>query len=297
MSPVLSVAPVTLPAPDRGPDLQLRVSVPVGDDPVPVLLFAHGFGSSLRAYGPLTDHWAANGFAVIQPTFLDSRTVGLAPDDPRRPQLWRHRVRDMIRILDGLDTVEAAAPALHGRLDRDRVVAAGHSFGGQTAGMLLGLQVRDPATGDVTDLSDDRVRAAVLLATAGRGGDSLAPGVIEQLPWLNAEFSAMAGPALVVMGDADANPLTTRGPQWSADPYRLSPLGKSLLTLYGAEHSLGGIPGYEAAETTDENPARVAALQQLSTAYLRTALDPADLAWSEASVAFEGSPLGRIESR
>lgn len=64
--------------PDRGPDLQLRVSVPVGDDPVPVLLFAHGFGSSLRAYGPLTDHWAANGFAVIQPTFLDSRTVGLA---------------------------------------------------------------------------------------------------------------------------------------------------------------------------------------------------------------------------
>lgn len=100
----------------------------------------------------------------------------------------------MIRILDGLDTVEAADPALHGRLDRDRVVAAGHSFGGQTAGMLLGLQVRDPATGDVTDLSDDRVRAAVLLATAGRGGDSLAPGVIEQLPWLDASSPPWPGP-------------------------------------------------------------------------------------------------------
>lgn len=31
---------------------------------------------------------------------------------------------------------------------------------------------------------------------------------------------------------------------------------KSLLTLFGAEHSLGRIYGYGAAATTDENPAR-----------------------------------------
>ncbi len=301
-TPVVSVAPVTLPVPGRRPDLRLRVSAPaVGTGAAPVLLFAHGFGSSLHAYGPLTDHWAAHGFVVLQPEFLDSRAVGLAPDDPRRPDLWRHRVQDAVRVLDALDEIETAVPEVRGRLDRDRVVAAGHSFGGQTAGVLLGLRVLDPATGapaePAVDLPRVQVRAGVLLATAGRGGDALAPGAIEQLPWLDVDFSTMSAPALVVMGDADSSPLTVVGPDWCADPYRLSPPGKSLLALSGAEHSLGGIPGYDAAETTDADPARVAAVQTLSTAYLRSALDPADDAWTRAAADFAGSPLGRIESR
>lgn len=44
-------------------------------------------------------------------------------------------------------------------------------------------------------------------------------------------------------------------PDWSEDPYRLSPGADQLPTVFGGEHSLGGIPGYEAAETTDESPA------------------------------------------
>ncbi|GAA1399285.1 hypothetical protein GCM10009613_54710 [Pseudonocardia kongjuensis] len=301
-APVVSVAPVTLPVPGRRPGLRLRVSAPAGGaGPAPVLLFAHGFGSSLHAYGPLTDHWAAHGFVVLQPEFLDSRAVGLAPDDPRRPALWRHRVEDAVRVLDGLDEIEAAVPEVRGRLDRDRVVVAGHSFGGQTAGVLLGLRVLDPVTGEPAEppiaLSGPPVRAGVLLATAGRGGAALAPGVIEQLPWLDVDFSAMRPPALVVMGEADSSPLTTAGPDWCADPYLLSPPGRSLLRLHGAEHSLGGIPGYDAAETTDSHPGRVAAVQTLSTAYLRSALDPSDEAWATAVADFAGSPLGRIESR
>ncbi|SEG97771.1 hypothetical protein SAMN05444920_11154 [Nonomuraea solani] len=43
----------------------------------------------------------------------------------------------------------------------------------------------------------------------------------------------MATPALVVAGDRDQSVLTARGPDWSADPYLLSPGSKSLLTLYG----------------------------------------------------------------
>ena len=298
-SPVVSVSPVALPAPDRGEDLQMRVSAPTTGEHLPIILFSHGFGSSMRAYGPLVDFWAGHGFVVVQPTHLDSRTVGLDAGDPRRPSLWRSRVEDMRSILDNLDVVEAAVPQLQGRLDHGRIAVAGHSFGGQTAGVLLGLRVLDPDSGDETGLSDPRVRAGVLLATAGRGGDDLRPGMIEQFPWLNPSFARMATPTLVVAGDADVSFLTTRGAGWSADPYRLSPAGKSLLTLFGAEHSLGGIPGYEAAETTDESPERVAALQQLTWAYLRTALDPEDPAWPAAKAAFteNSNPLGRIESR
>ncbi|MFG3129810.1 alpha/beta hydrolase family protein [Streptomyces tendae] len=126
----------------------MRVSAPVTGHGPPVVLLAHGFGSSLDGYGPLADHWAAHGFVVVQPTHLDSRTVGLAEDDPRRPGSWRSRVEDMRRVLDDLHVVEAAVHGLAGRLNRSRVAAAGHSFGGQTAGILLGLRVRDPATGE-----------------------------------------------------------------------------------------------------------------------------------------------------
>lgn len=64
------------------------------------------------------------------------------------------------------------------------------------------------------------------------------------------------------------------------------------------EHSLGGIPGYEARETTDENPARLALVQQVTWAYLRHALGIDDSAWQEAqkTLAEGASPLGRIES-
>ena len=293
-TPVVSVGPLTLPSPGR--DVPVRVSAPTSGQDLPVILFSHGFGSSSRAYGPLVDFWAAHGFVVVQPTHLDSRTVGLAPDDPRRPTLWRHRVEDMTRVLDDLDRLEAAVPGLRGRVDHGRIAVAGHSFGGQTAGVLLGLRVVDQADGRALDLSDGRVGAGVLLATAGRGGDALRPGVIEAMPWLDPDFASLSAPTLVVAGDADVSPLTTRGAAWLTDPYRLSPGARGLLTLHGGEHSLGGIPGYEAAETTDEDPDRVAVVQRTTWAFLRSALHPEDPAWTDAAAALT-DPRATLETR
>ncbi|MGH3121742.1 MAG: alpha/beta hydrolase family protein [Trebonia sp.] len=299
-APVVSVKPVVLPAPGRGADLRARVSAPASGSGLPVILFSHGFGSSLDGYGPLADFWAARGFVVIQPTHLDSRTVGLAPGDPRTPRLWRYRVEDMKLILDRLDLLEAAVPGLAGRVDRGRVAVAGHSFGGQTAGVLLGLRVPDPEGGQLADLSDSRITAGVLLATAGRGGDSLTPFAAASFPWLrNPSFAGLTAPALVVAGDRDKSPLSVRGPEWMTDPYVLSPGRKSLLTLFGAEHSLGGVVGYEARETTDENPGLVAVVQRLTWAYLRYALGIEESAWAaaQAEVSESRTPPGRIQSK
>lgn len=299
-APVVSVKPVVLPVPGRGEDLRVRVSAPVSGHDLPIILFSHGYGSSLEGYGPLVDFWAAHGFAVIQPTHLDSRTVGLPQDDPRRPQLWRLRVEDMKRVLDGLDHLEASVPGLGGRLDRSRIAAAGHSFGGQTAGILLGMRFPAPETGAPEDLSDARVGAGVLIATAGRGGADLTPFAVENFPWMkDPGFADMTTPALVIAGDQDDLPLTVRGPDWLTDPYFLSPGRKSLLTVFGAQHSLGGIGGYEHNETTDESPQRVAMIQQTTWAYLRHALGVEDSSWSAARkmVSESAEPLGRIESR
>ncbi|MEU8276263.1 alpha/beta hydrolase family protein [Microbispora bryophytorum] len=296
---VVSVKPVVLPAPGRGEDLRVRVSAPATGSELPVIVFSHGFGESMDGYGPLADFWTAHGFAVIQPTHLDSRTLNLPPDDPRTPLIWRSRVEDLKRVLDGLELVEAAVPGLGGRLDRGRVAVAGHSWGAQTASMLLGARVLDPKGEPGQDLSDPRITAGVLLAVPGTGGADLTPFAAEHFPFMNPGFAEMTTPALIVAGDRDQSLLSVRGPDWFTDAYFLSPSGKSLLTVFGAEHSLGGISGYNVTETTDENPGRVALIRRLTWAYLRTALGLGDSAWpaARAALAEAGDPLGRIESR
>ena len=295
---VVSVSPVVLPAPGRGNDLHLRVSAPTTGAELAVIVFSHGHGSSLNGYGPLVDHWAANGFVVIQPTHLDSRTLRLRDGDPRRPDIWRTRVEDLRRCLDDLALIEAVIPGLETRVDRSRIAAAGHSWGGHTVSQMLGARVLTAGGNPGPDLSDPRITAAVLLAAPGRGGADLTPFAAEHLPFMNVSFAEMTAPALVVAGDRDDPVLSIRGPDWTTDAYTSSPDGKFLLTLFGAEHSLGGIAGYEAAETTDENPERVALLQRLSTAYLRSALDSSDTSWPDAQAALRTArdPIGRIEA-
>lgn len=296
-SPVISIAPLSLPAAERGTDLQLRVSAPVDGRDLPVLLFSHGNGQSLHAYGPLVNHWAAQGFVVLVPTHLDSRLLALASDDPRRPHLWRHREQDLLRILDGLDSIENMVPAIGGRLDRSRIAVAGHSWGAQTASMLLGATHPDPDDGSQVDIADARVKAGVLLAVPGTGGDNLSAFAAANFPFMHPDFSRMRAPTLVVAGDRDNGAMTVRGPEWWREAYDLSPGPKSLFTAFGGEHSLGGIPNYEARETTDEDPGRVAVIQRLSTAWLRSALYPGNSAWDRAveELAASPAPQGRVE--
>ncbi|GAA1768465.1 chlorophyllase [Streptomonospora arabica] len=305
-APVVSVRPVVLPVPGRAVDLQVRVSAPMTGSGLPIVLLSHGQGnsnnlSSLNGYAPLADFWAAHGFVVVQPTHLSSRALSLDPRTPGAPFFWRSRAEDMTHILDRLDAVEAAVPQLRGRLDREKVAVAGHSMGGHTAGLLLGARLTDPEDGREADLTEPRIKAGVLLAAPGRGGDALTEWAVENIPFAStADFSRMAAPALVVAGDKDASSfLTNRGPDWHADPYVLAPGPKSLLTLFGAEHGLGGIAGYDVAETTDEDPVRLAAVQRLTWAYMRTALDSGDPAWQQAcdALAADADPLGRVESK
>lgn len=199
-TPVVSVKPVMLSAPDRGEDLQVRVSAPAIGSELPIIVFSHGYGWSLDGYGPLADFWAAHGFVVIQPTHLDSRTLNLPPDDPRTPRIWRFRVEDLKRILDQLDLIEASVPGLSGRLDRSRIAAAGHSWGGQTVSMLLGARVLDNHGEPGEDMSDSRIKAGVLLATTGKGGADLSPFAAEHFPFMNPSFADMSTPTLVVAG-------------------------------------------------------------------------------------------------
>ena len=294
---VFTVSPVVLEIPGRPVDLQLKVSAPTEGEVLPIILLSHGQGysnhlSSLNGYAPLANHWAEQGFVVLQPTHLSSRSLDLPADTPGAPMFWRERAEDMSHVLDRLDEIENAVPQLRNRLDRSRIAVAGHSMGGHTASLLLGM------TTEGVSLAEPRIRAGVLLGSTGRGGDALTEFVAEHYPFmLTSDFNGMATPALVVAGDKDASEhLTVNGPEWHMDPYHLAPGEKDLVVLFGGEHGLGGVSGYDVAETTDESPERVAAVQRLTTAYLRSRLFGTD-DWQEALTWLGASGLGTAESK
>jgi len=297
--PVVSVAPVTLSAPGRAVPLEVRVSAPATGGDLPVVVFSHGNGWNLDGYAPLAAFWASRGFVVVQPTHLDSRRNGFGFDHPVFPTIWTERIADLTRVLDQLDTVEAAVPGLAGRVDRDRIAATGHSWGGQTAQTLLGARIVDEEGHVGDDMSDSRVTAGILFAATGLGGDDLHPFAQANFPFMRPSFRELTTPTLVVAGDHDQSTMSSRGPDWFTDAYTHSPGATDLLTLHGGEHALGGIVGYEVAETTDENPERVAVIQRMSTAYLRTALRVDGGAWPAARDALRraGDPIGHVDTQ
>lgn len=303
LAQIISVHPILLPVPGRPVPLGLRASAPVTGSGLPILLLSHGHGpsnfvSSLHGYGPLANYFAARGFVVIQPTHLDSKTLPFrGSDHPEAPLFWRSRAQDMTCILDQLDVVVQAVPTLAGRIDRDKIAVMGHSMGGHTASVLLGAQHEDPTDGHSLSVAEPRIRAGVLLAAPGRG-EALSEYAAKHYSFLSTiDFSTMTAPALVVAGDEDHHPfMKTVGASWHEDPYELAPGPKSLLTIFGGEHGLGGVAGYDVAETTDENPARVAVVQHLSWAYLRSQLFAGDESWHEARRSL-ARHVGRVASK
>jgi len=303
-TPIISFSPVVLPIPNRHVDLEMRVSAPASGTNLPVILLSHGHGpsnflSSYRGYGPMADFFAAEGFVVIQPTHQNSKALGLPATLPEAPLFWRSRATDMISILDHLDEIISTVPGLTGRVDKANVAAIGHSMGGHTLAMLAGMEVTDPETGKIVKAGESRLKARVLIGASG-GPEGFNGAARQHYPVLAAgDFSTMTLPALIVNGDKDINLMFSDVDNWRADAYYHSPGPKDLLTVFGAEHIFGGISGYDARETSDEDPERVAFVCQTILAYIRSTFDPSDSSWEQAKKSLNDiqGALGSIESK
>jgi predicted dienelactone hydrolase len=277
---LVAIKPITIPAPGRPFELQLKVTTPRTGQNLPVIVFSHGNAWSMDGYEPLVDRWAAAGFVVVQPTHLDSRRNGIGFEDPRFATIWRVRIADLHAIIDNLGHVLDMAGGLDSRIDHERVAVVGHSWGGQSAGALLGARVFDADDVPGDDLAHPAVRAGVLIGVTGTG-DTLTPFAAENLPFMKPDYSTMTTPALVVAGGRDQSAMSTRGPDWFTDAYHLSPAPKDLLTITKAEHTFGGIAGEAVAETTDDDPSMVTFVADAVGAYLLDVFDLDHTRWTE----------------
>ena len=254
-APIVTVNPVVLKDATQGKEILLRVTAPVKGSNLPIILFSHGAQYSKDDYLPLTEYWASHGYVVIQATHIESLALGLPRNDPRIQDAWKTRVLDLRQALDSLAEIEKQAPVLKGRMDRKRVLAAGHSFGGHTTAVLIGAKTPEMPE---KDLSDPRVIAGVMLAPPG-----LAPG-FRQIAW-----RADARPALNIVGMDDIIPGFNDDWQAHAQYYYERQGGpQCLAAMTGMKHYLGGTLGTNRTEEKTPSAESMAQIRRMSLAFL-----------------------------
>jgi dienelactone hydrolase len=155
--------------PSRRRDVPARLYLPPagGAAPLPLVVFSHGFGGTREDYAWLAHHLAGHGVASLHPQHVGSdfqvwlggpawwlAREWLGPDMAAERVA---RVADLRFVLDRLFSGPLAP-----LLDARRVVAAGHSFGAQTALLATGGRLR--RDGGQIDLLDRRFKAAIAMS-------------------------------------------------------------------------------------------------------------------------------------
>lgn len=140
-------------------DLQLRVTYPDGPGPFPVVIFSHGALSSKDLYFRVVDHWASHGYATIQPTHVDSESLGYKFGVVSPGDVLFLRIADMQYVFDNLDAIAEKA-GIAGKLNKDKIAVSGHSFGGWIALIMAGLPLMMPDK-SMKSFGDSRVKALI----------------------------------------------------------------------------------------------------------------------------------------
>jgi predicted dienelactone hydrolase len=213
----------------------VRVRLPAGDGPVPVILFSHGLGGSLDAGTRWAEAWVEAGFAVVHiqhPGSDASLWRGLKGQEAvaalrkgMDAKQFIARLGDVKIVLDALGGPETIGQCPLSRADVTRIGIAGHSFGAQTVQAISGQQFRTP--GGLVSVADPRIKAAI----------AFSPSPARAEPDDSA-FGKITIPFLSVTGSRDAVPaITNVTPSDRTRPFHAMPSGnKYLLVLDGADH-------------------------------------------------------------
>ncbi|MBT77964.1 MAG: hypothetical protein CL798_07225 [Chromatiales bacterium] len=257
---------VQLPFAGLEKNLNLRITYPVADagaSGFPVIIFSHGGRCSRDRYSYFAEHWASHGYIVIQPAHLDSSS--LPPPKIRGMQMMQEAVRtrrlDMVHILDSFEQIADLVPDLEGRIDANKVVAAGHSLGGGTAMSVTGLVMVDPSNNTEFGFTDKRFDALLLLTNPGNSP------MMPDDPW-----RAVALPTFIASGTNDYSGLVrfikkSKSVFRFPDDMEFAATGNTFLFVDDMDHYLGGlICKPRDGDTPDTDAARI--IGGISVAFL-----------------------------
>jgi hypothetical protein len=287
-------SPVVLEFPALEKDLLLRLTYPEAPGQYPVILFSHGGRCSRDRYTGFAEHWASHGYVVIQPAHLDSVSIKAkksAGGSSLMQEAADTRPLDMSYIVDSFERLEELEPGLAGKIDAERIVAAGHSLGGGTAMTLTGLVLVNPRDGTEMGGRDERFDALLLITNPSNNP------LMPEDPW-----RAVAVPTFVSTGSKDFSSLAGRvrkgfGFQFR-DDVSFADTPNHYLYIDGMDHYLGGlICRDKPAENPDDEALQI--INGVSTAFLDAYIkdDARALAFIRANQMPATVPRATLETR
>lgn len=236
---------------------------------VPLIVFSHGLGGSRNGYQYLGRFWASQGYASLHvqhigsdnnlwrgnPLGLTMRLANAAQDSEAMA-----RAKDVSFALTELLTM----PSMAGRLDANRIVAAGHSYGANTTMLLAGAVVPSKGeNGQALNLRDPRIKAAMILSAPpfyGYGNPAAILGGIA-LPTLH----------ITATGDEIMVPGYGSGFEDRVNVFNaMGDARKTLVVFTGGSHSI--FTDRSNTGGAELNPKVKAATQALSLAFLKQTL-------------------------
>lgn len=136
---------------------------------MPLVVFSHGIGGSRQGYSYLGRHWSSHGVASlhVQHVGSDARLWSGNPFgvvgrlQAAQEQEAIARAADVRFALDRMLLDETGDRA--GAVNRQRLIAAGHSYGANTTLLMVGAEVvRD---GQTISSHDSRFTAGIIIST------------------------------------------------------------------------------------------------------------------------------------
>jgi predicted dienelactone hydrolase len=194
----------------RGRPLSIKVHVPEGDGPWPVVIVSHGAGGNRDTHFAQAQDLARHGYGVLCLEHPGSNTERMK-SSIRIFRNLKQMIHDPAELLgrpkDVAFAVDQAAewnrshPRLRGRLDLTRVAVMGHSFGAYTVLVVSGARPAAPAEADAKepgqslgpDLFDARIKCGIALSPQGPGDPF----------FLKESYSTIRIPVLGISGTRD----------------------------------------------------------------------------------------------
>ncbi|MEM7688794.1 MAG: hypothetical protein AAF291_07205 [Pseudomonadota bacterium] len=216
--------------------VEITVFAPAQPGIYPLLAFSHGAFASPDRYTAMLEPLAGAGFIVLAPMHIDSEDYPRAADEPKRPPhpiTWSTRNADFALALEPPENVLEALEAKGLKLDEDRTLALGHSYGALIAQLPGGALAFEP-DGSQINRANAKVDAVV-----GWSPPGAMPGFMANEGW-----SSLSAPSLTLTGTADILPGFID--DWTAHKaaHDFAPVGaRALWVGEDIDHYFGGVFG------------------------------------------------------